>query len=139
MTTIDIRADIHAVWAVLTDFHAYPEWNPFIKQIHGYAEVGKRLQVHMTLDHKNYVFRPVVRRVAFSSELSWIGHLWMPGLFDGEHIFVLEPGGEGITRFIQKERFTGLLAVFLGWTLTRKARVGFESMNQALRDRAEGL
>jgi len=139
VTTMEIRADIHAVWAVLSDFRAYPEWNPFIKQIHGLMEAGNRLQVHMTLDHKEiHVFRPVITRVEPLSELSWMGHLWIPGLFNGEHSFVLKPCGEGATRFIQRERFSGLLAVLLGWTLKRKVRASFDGMNEALRDRVEG-
>ena len=34
-TTIDIDAGPHAVWDVLTDFPAYPEWNPFMASIDG--------------------------------------------------------------------------------------------------------
>ena len=33
----------------------------------------------------------------------------MPGLFDGEHYFQLEPLADGRTRFVQGEHFSGLL------------------------------
>ncbi len=140
VTTIEIRADRDVVWAVLTDFRAYPEWNPFITQISGRAETGSHLQVHMTLDNKNtLVFRPVIRRVTRFSELLWKGHLWVPGLFDGEHRFSLEPCGEGVTRFVQSERFSGLLATLWGWTFRAKIQASFDRMNQALRDHVEAL
>ena len=45
-TTVDIDAPKKLVWDVLTDFDAYPEWNPHMK-IEGTAQVGTRLTVHM--------------------------------------------------------------------------------------------
>lgn len=139
ITSIDIRAEKDAVWATLTDFPAYPEWNPFIKQIAGRVAAGSRLHVHMTLNNRQLsVFFPTIRHVAPFAELSWSGHLWVPGIFDGEHRFVLESAGDGVTRFVQSERFSGLLAALWGWTLRSQVCAGFESMNQALRERVEG-
>lgn len=34
-TEIDIAAPPNAVWAVLTDFDRYNEWNPFIVKLSG--------------------------------------------------------------------------------------------------------
>ena len=36
--TIDIAAPPKAVWAVLTDYDRYPEWNPFITNMSGDKE-----------------------------------------------------------------------------------------------------
>ena len=54
-------------------------------------------------------FRPTVLKVEPNREFRWLGHLLFPGLFDGEHIFTIEPLGEGHVRFTQREVFTGLL------------------------------
>jgi hypothetical protein len=60
----------------------------------------------------------------------------MPGLFDGEHRFVLEDTGGSGTRFTHAERFTGVLVPLFGGTLAKTA-VGFEQMNEALKAEVE--
>lgn len=41
-STIDIDASPQRVWQVLTDFAAYPDWNPFIVRAEGRPEEGVR-------------------------------------------------------------------------------------------------
>jgi hypothetical protein len=60
-----------------------------------------------------------------------------PGLFDGEHIFTIEPLGTGRVRFTQRETFTGLLVPLLARMLDTGTQHGFEEMNKALKARAE--
>lgn len=137
-TSIDIAAPPSRVWAVLTDFAAYPAWNPFITRIAGVPEVGGRLVVTIQPPgRKAMMFRPVVLAAAPEVELRWRGRLLMPGLFDGEHVFHLRPAGDGC-RLDHGEVFTGLLAGLLGGTLPATRR-GFVAMNEALKARAEGL
>ena len=59
-------------------------------------------------------FRPRVLRAVPEHELRWLGRFLLPGILDGEHFFKIEPLDEGRrTRFIQGERFTGLLVPLL--------------------------
>jgi hypothetical protein len=81
-------------------------------------------------------FKPTVLAAEPGRELRWLGRFLVPGLLDGEHRFAIEPLPEGRSRFIQSERFTGLLVRPLRNTL-RKTELGFEQMNEALRLRAE--
>jgi len=81
--------------------------------------------------------RPTVLAAAPSQELRWLGHLGVPGLFDGEHRFRIEPLGTDRVRFIQDEHFSGLLAPLVMRFIERDTRQGFETMNQALKARAE--
>ncbi len=137
-TEIEIDAPAGRVWRVLTDFAAYPEWNPFVRRGEGEVRVGARL--HVTIQPpggKGMSFRPTVLVVDPDRELRWLGHLWIPGLFDGEHSFVIEPLGEGRVRFIQRERFGGLLVPLLSKMLDVETRRGFEEMNRALKMRSE--
>jgi hypothetical protein len=65
-----------------------------------------------------------------------LGHLLIPGVFDGEHYFLLEPLGDGKTRLMQGERFSGLLVCLLSGTLSA-TEAGFKAMNTALKQEAE--
>ncbi len=40
---IEIDASDEEVWDILSDFKAYPEWNPYITYIEGEMNLGKRL------------------------------------------------------------------------------------------------
>jgi hypothetical protein len=137
-TEIEIQAPAERVWGVLTDFAAYPQWNPFIPRIEGAQTVGSRLNVRLQPPGgRGMTFRPTVRTVVPERELRWLGQLVVPGVFDGEHGFRIEPLGPDRVRFVQEERFTGLLAPLILRFIERGTRQGFEAMNRALKLRAE--
>lgn len=134
---VEIHASAERVWAVLTDFAAYEEWNPFIRAISGVPEEGARLRVRIEPPGgRAMTFRPTVKAAVAGRELRWLGRLWVPGLFDGEHAFRIEPRAEGSSRFVQAETFRGVLVPLFVVTL-RKTRQGFVAMNEALKVRAE--
>ena len=81
-------------------------------------------------------FRPKVLNVDPSHELRWLGRLYLPWLFNGEHALTIEPSSEGYVKFIQREKFTGLLVPFTR-SLLRDTQRGFEEMNKALKQQAE--
>ena|SRR5690242_3306202 len=136
-TQIDIAAPVSRVWGVLTDFGAYPDWNPFITDITGQLQVGARLRVRIQPPGRPAMtFKPEVLTVSRNKALRWRGRLLFPGLFDGEHSFRISEKGH-TCRFYQSERFTGLLVPMMGqglWTATQR---GFDEMNAALKTRAE--
>ena len=136
--TIDIDASPDRVWSVLSDFGSYGEWNPFIRRIAGRPEEGARLDVRIEPPGgRAMTFKPTVLEAEPGRVLRWLGRLVAPGVFDGEHSFQLEPVGDSRTRFVQAERFTGVLVPLLGRALERTER-GFGEMNEALKRRAEG-
>jgi hypothetical protein len=137
-TEIEIQASAERVWQLLTDFPAFPQWNPFIRKASGNIRVGERLEVRLQPSGASAMtFRPTVLKVEPNREFRWLGHLLIPGLFDGEHSFTIEPLGEGRVRFTQREVFTGLLVPLLARGLDTDTQRGFEEMNQALKARAE--
>jgi hypothetical protein len=141
---IEINASPERVWEVLTDFSSYPQWNPFIREISGKPEDGARLRAVMhPPDARPSTFRPKVISARSPNyqppfQFRWRGSLFIPGIFDGEHYFILEPLGPNKTKFIHGEKFTGLLVSYL-WErlLHTKVRRGFGEMNLALKERAE--
>jgi len=138
VTQIDIAASPERVWSILTDFPAYPQWNPFIHAISGAAKPGEKLRVAIQPEGRRAMaFRPRVLKAANQQELRWLGRLGIPGLFDGEHYFQLTTIGNGHTRFTQGEQFSGILVgVFLS-SMEAATKAGFQAMNQALKNRAE--
>jgi hypothetical protein len=137
-TEIEINAPAERVWHVLTDFAAYPEWNPFVRRAEGEIRAGGRLRVLIQPPGgKAMSFRPMVLVAEPNQQLRWLGRLWMPGLFDGEHSFSIDPLGERRVRFSQHEQFGGLLVPLLSRMLDGQVRPGFDEMNRALKLRAE--
>jgi hypothetical protein len=135
-TSIEIAATPDQVWEVLTNFDAYPEWNPFIKEISGTPEVGETLSVRVEPLHADatpMTFTPKVLVADASREFRWIGRLIIPGIMDGEHYFVLEATADG-TRLIHGEKFRGILDYFIDMSVMNQS---FNAMNEALKARAE--
>lgn len=135
-TQIDIDASPQRVWTTLVDFDRYEEWNPFIRQAAGEAQVGSTLVLRMVPgEGRAMTFRPTVTVVDEGSELRWRGRLLVPGLFDGEHRFSIR-AHQGGSRLVQSERFSGVLVPLLGGMLDRTV-ADFERLNDALKKRAE--
>jgi hypothetical protein len=138
-TSILINAPPSRVWQVLTDFHTYPAWNPFIRAISGPLREGARLNIQITPPGRSALrFRPTVLVVKPDQELRWLGSLLIPGLFNGEHSFLLRVEGTNSTRFVHGGKFSGLLVgLFTRGGMLDATQKGFHAMNIALKERAE--
>ncbi|MFI7700141.1 SRPBCC family protein [Nonomuraea sp. NPDC049480] len=137
-TAIDIQASPEKVWAVLADFAGYAAWNPFIREGSGEAVVGGKLNLRMFPENgRPITFKPEVLAAEPGKSLRWVGHLIVPGLFDGTHEFTLTATPDGGTHLVQSESFTGLLVPFLG-KMIEGTRRNFDNFNAALKKRVEG-
>lgn len=134
-TEIEINASPERVWQILTDTEKFPQWNPFIHSLNGNLVKGGTIEVFLgESGTKGMTFRPTVLKVTPNRTLRWLGRLFIGGIFDGEHIFEIEPLDENRVRFIQREEFNGILVPFFNFDSTQR---GFEAMNRALKERAE--
>ena len=137
-TEIEIAASAPAIWAILTDFERYPEWNPFVREIRGHFKVGGGLEVTLAQPgSKAMTVKPRLIAIEQNRRFGWLGRLLVPHLFDGEHWYEIESLGEGHCRFKHYERFTGILLPFLRGMLDNKTKSCFEAMNRALKQRVE--
>jgi len=137
-SSIDIEAPADQVWNVLVDFEAFPNWNPFITHAEGRVELGTRLTLRMQPVRGSAVtLRPTLVEVIEGHRLRWVGRLGVPGLFDAEHLFVIETRGADRSRLVQQEQFGGLLVPFFARALDRGTLPAFHAMNAALKDRVE--
>src|SRR5215204_1252878 len=137
---IDIEASAEQVWDILTDFASYPQWNPFIRRISGELKAGERLDVRLEPpDSRGITLRPTVLSAEPNRQLRWLGHLFVPGLFDGEHSLSIQALEENRVRFVQSEVFKGVLVPLFARSLDKNTLRGFEEMNGALKERVEAF
>ncbi len=136
-TEITIEATAEKVWQVLTDFESYPKWNPFVRSISGTAREGEKIKVFLKPpDAKGMTFHPKVKKSEPGKEFRWKGQLGLPGIFDGEHYFLLNEISSKRTHLTHGEKFSGLLIPFMGGMID-KTREGFELMNKTLKKECE--
>ena len=136
VTHMDIAAPPDKVWALVGNPQSYAAWNPFIVSMQGKLEEGQSLVNELQqANGKRMRFTPTVRKVEPGRELRWLGRLWVPGLFDGEHYVVLRASADGAsTHVTHGENFSGVLL----WALdVERFRPDFERMNYALKAAVE--
>lgn len=139
-TEIDIDATPEQVWQVLTGLDRYAEWNPFIVSSVGKIVVGEKLINELrSPGGRVMTFKPTVTVVEPVKVFEWLGHLGLPGIFDGRHRFELHLLPDGGTRLVHGERVKGVLVRVLRRSLDTETKQRFREMNVALKARAEGL
>jgi hypothetical protein len=133
-TQIKIQASPERVWKALTESPDWRSWNPFVVRVEGKFQVGETLRNTLELPgQKPMIFKPKILKVEAAKELRWLGRLLMPGLFDGEHYFLMTPDGEG-TLFVHGEIFRGLLIGMLDF---KKTETAFGALNEGLKQKVE--
>jgi hypothetical protein len=123
---------------VLTDFEAYPAWNPHVRRALGKPREGGRITIHTRPPGgRTVVMRPLITSWSPPHELRWRATFVSSRLFTGEHGFRLEASAPNRVRFVQDETFRGLLVPLYSQLRLAATRRGFEQVNEALRERAE--
>lgn len=141
-TEIEIFASADRVWQILMDFAAYPQWNPYIREISGEAKVGSKIKVYMKPEwEKGVTLRPRIIRLEPRKEFTWKGSFFFPGILDGEHSFIIEEISGHRVHFIQKEIFKGIVIPIISasWSIEKGTTRSFGDMNSALKKRAEKI
>lgn len=132
-TEIVINASPEKVWAVLSNFKEYPNWNPFVNSLKGDMVVGKKI----TISIQGMKIKPELLVFEKNKELRWMGHLLVNGIFDGEHFFILVDNGNGTTTFKHGEIFKGFLIPFVKNILENKLKPNYDRMNKKLKEQVE--
>ena len=133
-TSITINASPKMVWATLTNFQNYSSWNPFIKSLTGEVGVGNKIKV----EFEEMTFKPKVLVFKKNQEFKWIGRLLFPGIFDGQHRFLIIDNHDGTCTFEHSEKFKGILVPLMKKKLNGEVKRNFEKMNKALKLEVEG-
>ncbi|MGB5217944.1 MAG: SRPBCC domain-containing protein [Smithella sp.] len=138
ITEIEINATAERVWDVLTDFGAFPQWNPMIRWAKGEVRPGVRLTVCFeSAGSRGYIFTPKLIIVDPKRQLRWLGYPRLPKLIDLEHYWIIEPVTKGKVRLIHGGVIYGWLTPLSGKIFEYKSRGPFEAMNRAHKKRVE--
>ncbi|AXV39856.1 SRPBCC family protein [Methanobacterium sp. BAmetb5] len=101
---IEIDADPHTVWDILTDIEAWPRWNPDVKEVilHGKLEPG----THFQWKAGPGKISSVLQNIEPPHRIAWTGKTMGINAID---VFKIE-GVEGKTRVVEEESWEGLLS-----------------------------
>ncbi len=134
-TTLEINASPHQIWRVLTDFAAYDEWNPMLRNVR--TCLAPNAKVHFEVVR---VDAPVLRLAAKITEhepersLVWRGG--SRAMISGEHYFRIERLDNHRSRFHHGEQFSGLLLPLMR-PLLNSASPLYGAMSNALKNIVE--
>ena len=135
-TKINIESNTKSIWQELINFEEYKNWNPAIYEVSGVLNEGEILKIVVKINGSTMVFKPKILKYKENSELRWLGKLFIPKIFDGEHYFIVKDNLDGTTTFIHGENFSGVLIPFFT-KMILDTKKNFEAMNEELKKRVE--
>ncbi|KAF2092659.1 hypothetical protein NA57DRAFT_62185 [Rhizodiscina lignyota] len=144
---VDISAPIEVVWDLLMDLNGYSRWNSFVidAKLHDSdtLKVGAQqtITVRMKAGGDTADYNNTITKVEQNREIRWRGALVSPIIFDTEHYMTLSPGSlPNSCRFVQGEKFTGLLIWLIRMTSTfEDLKSAYLRMNDDLKRAAERI
>lgn len=109
-----------------------------IRKVTGEAVVDEKLDIFVQAEGtKGMGFKPTVLEIDENREFRWLGKVGMRGIFDGQHIFTIEPIDVGTIRFVHREEFSGVMIPLAMPVIGDDTLRGFNDMNNALKRRVE--
>ena len=136
-TSVSLASPPERVWEVLTDFAAFPDWNPLVLRVEGEPRAGARLRLLIAQPDGSGVRRRLSARIdewRRRERLGWTGGPWP--IFRGHHWFDLS-ARDGGSLLRHGENMSGVYPWLGRRTIGRRFRPGYEAMNQALAQRLE--
>jgi hypothetical protein len=134
-TEIIINADRETVWAFLTDFAKYPDWNPLVGKLTGKMEEGETIETYIV--PLNNTYKPILLSFKPNQELVWQGSQVANFLLAGKHYYRLESISAKQTKLLHGEYFTGVFSYFIPPKLLKKMENVFILHNQSLKNLTE--
>ncbi len=136
-TEIRIEAHPRKVWAVLTDFARYGDWNPYIIEVDGPLAPGSELRLRLAhIAGKPPTDGVVTLTGASFPKMRWEGGHPDRSILKGDHVFHCE-AIDSSCRFHHFEQFSGLSAERLLTDYGARIEANFRLFNEALKRTAE--
>ena len=128
-----IAASPAAVWAVLTDAAAYPDWDSGVERVEGTIARDARIKVFSQVS-PGRAFPVRVSELEPEQRMIWRGGMPL-GLFTGVRTFTLN-AVDGGTEFAMREEFSGPLLTLI-WRTMPDLQPSFDQFTAGLKQRAE--
>jgi len=138
--TVRIAAPARIVWQVITDFHRYKEWNPFVVACRATLAVGESIDMHVrllpgpTAKQREQIFEVVPgERLCYGLRGGFLGGV------SSMRCHVVQAAGDATTEYESRFALGGRLAPVVRVMFGKRLERGFSSMTEALVHRAESL
>ena len=133
-TRIVIQAAPEAIWLILTDAPAYPQWNTTVTRVDGVIALGEKVTVHAKVA-PGRAFPVKVVALEAPRRMIWTGGMPL-GLFKGERVFELRPQAGNSVEFTMREDYSGWLAPLITKSIP-DLQPAFDEFAACLKARAE--
>jgi len=137
---IIIKAPIQKVWAVLSNFDNYHQWNPFTPKIEVKNEIGSTVGLHVRLNPKSsktILQKETLLKWEEGKCLEWgIKNSWF---VQTVRIQSLKAIDENTTEYYTSDAFEGPLTGLILLLCRNKIQIGFDDVCTGLKKEVEGL
>jgi hypothetical protein len=139
-TEFDVDASDEQVWAVLTDFEHYADWNPSLPSITGELREGSTVSLTLVLPGRPSLNpKAELLEVTPNRRLTWRGHLGADRLFTGYREFAIDPLTENKVRVTHIEDLQGWIAPVFEALMGGAVQRHHDTFNESLKSRAEAI
>ena len=139
-TAFPVEASPERVWTVLSDFAAWPDWNPSVPRISGECQVGSKLRMTLAMPGRPSAnVTAVVTAAEPHRSLHWHGSVGGDRIFAGTRQFDIAPQPDGTAVVTHVEDVSGLLFPVFKAVMGDAIQHHHDNLNMALKNRAEGL
>ena len=136
---LGLQAPAEAIWAVIADIEAWPQWNPLYTKASGVIRMGGPLDLEVSLPGQApRQIRPVVTDWVPNEQLLWRLSMF-GGLVKSTRYLEIEELAPGSCIFSNGEMFEGVLGPTVAKRMARPIRAGFAAMGEALKARVEAV
>ncbi|MBI2650896.1 SRPBCC family protein [Candidatus Woesearchaeota archaeon] len=137
---IIINAPRKRVWEVFSELEKWPEWSNYALKTYWTSEKKWALGSRFVQLLKGVFFlkklksNPTIIEIKPAAYVTWIGSRVV---IKGKHTLIFEDAGSK-TRVINKESFTGILAIFIVPFIKKRFNYHFEQFLIGLKKKCEG-
>ena len=137
-TTVPIAASAAVVWAVLTDFERWAEWNPSVPALRGDVELGSRLKLTLVMPGRpSAKVKATLTELVPERRLCWHGNVGGDRVFAGTREFDITPQADGTVLFTHVEDVSGMLFPVFRAAMGPAIQQHHDNLDTALKQRAE--